>query len=102
MCQKLCIRSYLWNDTILIRDACRFVEFCCFYGLLERMDSLTSVGKAFKNYLHKMNSLNDQGNGDSDICYNESSNIDDHRNINRSYSSHNNRVANVFPLTPIR
>lgn len=65
------------------------------------MDSLTSVGKAFKNYLHKMNSLNDRSNPDNDID-NESSNIDDHRDINRSNSSHNNRVANVLPLTPIR
>lgn len=65
------------------------------------MGSLTAVGKAFKNYLHKMNSLNDQGNHDSDFR-DESSNNDDHRNINRSNSSHNNRVAQVLPLTPIR
>jgi hypothetical protein len=98
------INSYEFESTdtikiillMLFRDASRFVEFCCFYGLVEGVDSLTLVGKAFKNYLSKTNLSNDYSNLDS------GSNNDSNRNISKNNKSQNDRFENVLPLTPIR
>ena len=39
----------------ILWDACRFLEFCCFYGIIEHMGSLMVPLKGFKRYLSAVN-----------------------------------------------
>ena len=49
----------------ILWDACRFLEFCCFYGIVESTGSLLVPLKAFKSHLSEINLLS---LGPSETC----------------------------------
>ena len=64
-CTEIVVAKLPPRPPVILWDASRFLEFCCYYGLVERVGSLLSPVKAFKSYLSGLGLISE---GSSEGC----------------------------------